>query len=166
MRERKSNGTAKVMLVESVSLIAAFAAMLIVNEGISEWEHRVSYFTDIPSILVILVLCIPVLAASGLWEDFLRAFLIGREDAAYKLAELKRTQAAVRLVQRQVVCAGLMNVSFAVIMLLHSLDMPETIGPYFAQAILSVFYVSIFEMLLLPLSVEVEKKIVNYMEAE
>lgn len=159
-----TNTTMKVMLVEIASLAIGFFCMMIMNVGLSELNLRIMRFLDLPTFIVMVILCFPVLAASGLWNDFMRAFSLGRVGNTCGLAELKRTQTAVRMMQRQVLYAGLMNMVFAVIMLLYSIETAEKIGPYMAVAFISIFYVSIIEMLLLPLRVEVEKKLIDYME--
>lgn len=171
MEEKETNGvreerntTMRVMVVEVASLAIGFLGMMLMNVGVSELRRQMLSFVDIPTLVVMMIFCVPVLAASGLWNDFLRAFSLGGEGKSYGIAELKRTQTAVRMMQRQVLYAGLMNMVFAVIMLLHSLDTPEQIGPYMAVAFISIFYVSVIEMLLLPLRVEIEKKLIDYME--
>ena len=43
---------------------------------------------------------------------------------------------------------------------------PEELGPNVAVILLTAFYVAIFEMLLLPVQLEVKRRIIDYMEAE
>lgn len=165
-KKRRAGGAMWVMAVQVGSLAVCIAYMTITMVGIGGFEYSLMLLLDFPTLLIIAAMCVPVLAASGLWGDFLRAFLPGREGVPHTLVQLKRTQAAVQMMQRQIVYAGVMSISHAVILLLSQLSMPERIGPSMGVAVLSAFYVAVLELLLLPLRVKVEKQLIDYMEGE
>ena len=50
--------------------------------------------------------------------------------------------------------------------LLSVLSEPEQLGPYLAITLLSGFYAVVIEMLLLPLQIEVKRRIIDYIEEE
>lgn len=72
----------------------------------------------------------------------------------------------VELMQKQIICAGIILISFMLIVVLGFLQKPEALGSNVAVILLTAFYVAIFEILLLPVQLEVKRRIIDYMEAE
>ncbi len=70
------------------------------------------------------------------------------------------------MLQKQVVCAGIMAMLLTFIIILRTLSDIHALGPNLAVAILTVFYATIIEMLLLPLHLEVKRRIIDYMELD
>mgnify|MGYP005607901209 CR=1 FL=1 len=73
-----------------------------------------------------------------------------RKKYTCSLADLKRTLDVVELLQKQILCAGFVLTSFMLIVVLGFLQEPSALGPNIAVVLITVFYVAIFEMLLLP----------------
>ena len=82
------------------------------------------------------------------------------------MSELRRTQDVVELMQKQVGYAGILSMLLTVIQILHILSDPASLGPLCAVAILVVVYAIVIEMLLLPLQMEVKRRIIDYMEVD
>ena len=70
------------------------------------------------------------------------------------------------MMQKQILYAGIIVSFQGFFALLHSLDDLATIGPNTSVALLAVFYMAIFELLMLPLQIEAKRRIVDYIELE
>lgn len=151
------------MIMEIVSILLGILIML-------GFSHEGSYlaFTlmDLPSFVIILVFIVPVLIRGGVWKDFKRAFLLLKKGYTCHLSELRRTQDVLEMLQKQVVCAGIMAMLITFIIILRTLRDLHELGPKLAVAILTVLYAIIIEMLLLPLHLEVKRRIIDYMELD
>lgn len=94
------------MLFEIISVIVGILITWIYMGGGMNVQ-LLSYFIDLPSLICILVFCIPVLLRNGLWKDFIRAIKLLRKTYVCRLSELKRTLDVVELMQKQVLYAGI-----------------------------------------------------------
>lgn len=121
---------------------------------------------DFPSLIIILVFTVPVLFGNGMWKDFKRAFSLLRKKNTCHLSELKRTLDVVEMMQKQLIYAGIIGMMLSFIHLLHILSDPASIGPNLSLAILTIFYAFLLEMMLLPLQLEVKRRIIDYMEED
>jgi len=79
------------------------------------------YFIDMPSLIILLLICIPILLASNLWKDFNNAFRIvlgkGKERT---LLEIKRAVEAVNLVMKTLLYGGFFAFFFTIPIILHA----------------------------------------------
>lgn len=137
-------------LVLLVAVIMGFELSLDPN-----FEYSISSFIDFLSFLGIIIIVIPSLIFMGEWKNFLKAFSVGKKK--YTLLELKNINGAVSACQKLVLYAGLMEFIMQLIIILHSLDVPEALGPYISVAILTVFYAAFFECLLVPVKTNAER---------
>lgn len=154
------------MIMEVVSIVLGLLLMAIWSAGNGGFMPVLAKVIDIPSLLCILILSVPVLFRSGLGKDFLRAFKLLNKKYQCHLSELKRTLDAVEMMQKQVLCAGVFSMLFSFVYVLAALNAPENLGPNMAIAVLTIFYAVIIEMLLLPLQIEVKRRIIDYIEEE
>ncbi len=153
------------MIMELVSII--LGVFLLGTLGYEGMElHRISYLIDLPSLVIILILTVPVLLRGGMWKDFKRAWKLLRKDYTCHLGELRRTLDVVEMMQKQVIYAGIISLLMSLIAILHNLSDPTRLGPNMAVAILTMLYAVCFEMLLLPLQLEVKRRIIDYMEED
>ena len=152
------------MILEIISIFLGILLIGTANHesGVVDW-HMFRNMIDIVSLLAILVFTAPALLRDGVWKDFKRAFKLLRKDYTCHLSELRRTLDVVEMVQKQVIYAGVISLLMAVIDILRILSDFSKLGPYLAVAILAVLYAMIFEMLLLPLQLEVKRRIIDYM---
>lgn len=153
------------MIMELVSLI--LGVFLLGTLGYEGMElYRISYLIDLPSLVIILILTVPVLLRGGMWKDFKRAWKLLRKDYICHLGELRRTLDVVEMMQKQVIYAGIISLLMSLITILHCLSDPMSLGPNMAVAILTMLYAVCFELLLLPLQLEVKRRIIDYMEED
>lgn len=122
------------------------------------------YFMDLPTLILLLIICVPFLLSTGLIKDFNNAFriVLGRKKET-TLIELKRAVEAVTLTIKSILCTGSLITTMSLIMLIHLLDTPASLGPKISVCILSVVYVCIFILILLPLRAALNLRIIEYM---
>lgn len=150
-----------VMLVEVISLVLAVLLMT----GITEDLGVLVYLIDLPTLLILLFLALPALFVNGLAGDFVRLFH-KNNDRKESLGDLKRSLLAVELLQKQFLYAGLMTATMGIMLMLHRLSEPEMIGPSVSVIMVAIIYTAIFELILMPLKVAIEKRIAQYMEED
>lgn len=142
-----------------------FIVIFLFNLMMGSWGlSALSWFLDIPSLLVIAMVLIPGLIIMGEWKDFIRAFSVGINR--YSLLELKNIIGAVAAAQKLTLYGALFAIIISGILVMGSLDTPSTIGPNLAVCFLSGFYAVILEFLLLPLKLNAERKMNEEMDFE
>lgn len=154
------------MLIEVVTIIVSIVLMAVVCGSQLGVGAVLTGLWDFPSLISLLVLSLPILFRNGMWKDFIRGFKLLRKSYKCSLADLKRTLDVIELLQKQILYAAIVLTVFAMIIVLGYLQTPETMGANLAVALITVFYGAILEMLLLPMHVEVKRRIIDYMEAE
>lgn len=161
------------ILVTMIAVVLVFAYSVVLMEG---GVVTVPNFLDIPSLLLILLLVIPILISAGLIKDFRlsfkRAFL---ERMSVTRAELKRSMEAVMLAVRANWMAGifsfLIDSSF-----IWRLDMKELGGSLeqyihlslvnMSVAVLPLFYAVVLNLILLAVYGRLKKRCIDYMGEE
>ena len=147
-----------VILGEILLLVVAFLFDLFVCGG------NITWYLDIPSIILNLVILIPGLIIMGAWKDFIKAFSVGTKH--YSLLELKNILGAVSTAQKLVVLGALFALIISAIVVLGQVSDASLIGPNLAICFLSAFYAVIIELLLLPLHLNVEREMNREMDFE
>ena len=151
-----------ILLLELLLFIIVFFATIIITTGKIQ---SFSYFIDIPSFLIILLVLIPGLIIMGEWKDFIKSFSVGIKD--FNLLELKNIILAVDAAQKLTIYAALFSIiSSAIIILVKLSTDSQLIGPNLAVCFLSGFYAIIIEFLLLPLRLNAERKMNEEMDFE
>lgn len=149
----------RVVLVGQLVLIAAVFIFNVVSSfGVSS----MIWFIDMPSILLILIVLIPGLLIMGEWKDFIKAFSVGIKE--YRLLELKNIVEAVSAAQKLTVYGALFAIIISAVLVMGQLNDPSTIGPNLAVCFLAGFYAIIIEFFLLPLRLNVERKMNEEMD--
>lgn len=116
----------------------------------------IGIFIDLPSLLIILALTMPMLMSSGLLSDFFKGFiLMGKKVNFYSSIDLKRIIEADKLVIRALLLAGAIGTITGIIALLAKLDDPSLLGPYFSVALITALYSLILISLILPVKAKV-----------
>lgn len=79
------------MIMELISIALGVILLGAIDYG-SGWIElpRLGYLVDIPSLVIILVLTVPVLFKGGLWRDFKRAWRLLWKDYNCHLIEVRR----------------------------------------------------------------------------
>lgn len=172
------------MLLE---LFIIVGAGIFLNAYCTDLSHGflggLSYLCDLPTLICIALLTLPLLLRKGMWKDFVRAismqrknryvfsrkegkFTIEKKKVVYSLAQMKRSLDSVEFMQKQILYSGILIVILPLIYILAQLNHPEAMGPNMAVTLLSVLYTAALELLLLPLQLDIKRRIINYMEEE
>lgn len=114
----------------------------------------------------ILLLSLPILVKNGLFKDFIRVFKMQSKKYSCSLSDMRRSLDVVELMQKQVLYAGGITTIVPIIYVLCSIDNMASLGPNMAVALMTVFYTAILELFLLPLQIELKRRIIDYMEEE
>lgn len=128
-------------------------------------QFQIGYLFDVPSLICLFVILIPVILGTGTKKDLRNAFRMGfSRNKSYSLIELKRAGEAVSLcIKMLFLTAGLVAL-LECVMLLHQMTALEQLGPICATIILIMLYGVFFSMLLLPLKVIINNRIISYMD--
>ena len=119
-------------------------------------------FVDLPTILLILCISVPILLSTGLGKDFSNAFRIAlNPNKAYAKDSLKRALEAVRLMIRTLLCSGGAIFLLKGILTLHRLDDPASLGPILSASLLSLLYALAITLLLLPIYSILKMKLIE-----
>lgn len=114
-------------------------------------------FIDIPSLIVILGVCIPILLASGLAKDFIRGFkVMQRLPNQLTEIELKRTLIAISLVMKSTIIGGLLGTLVGSVAIGANIDSITKLGPSIGVALLTILYAVVFYVMLLPVQYRVK----------
>lgn len=155
-REKMSIG--KVLFMEMLVIIVAVLYITMVTGGMG----GIIMLIDIPSLLLIIFFCVPVIVVSGLWGDFIKAFSVSKQK--YSIAQLRRCLEAVLVAQKLVLISSFFTAFISIITLLRRLEEPALFGPNLAVVCLSGLYAVILEFLLLPLKTNVQVTLIHEME--
>lgn len=154
------------MLIELFSVIISFVILFFIIQGDLGFGQVLMNYLDIPSLICILFLVLPILARNGLWKDFVCAFKMQKKAYTCGLSQMKRSLDAVELMQKQVLYAGLIVTIVPIIYILGIPEPADWFNANVAVALIPVLYAAILELFLLPLQLEVKKRIILYMEEE
>lgn len=120
-------------------------------------------FLDLPSVLMIVLITLPMLMASGLFPDFKRSFrVIMAKSNQFSEEEIRRSLLAVQLTTKLVVGAGLFGTLIAAISMARAIQDPSVIGPSLSVALLTIFYGFCFVFLLMPIQAKLKSLIIGY----
>lgn len=127
-------------------------------------------FTDIPSLIILLLLVIPVLISAGMFRDFWAAF--GRAFSARMTCtrvELQRSMEAIKLARKSNYAAGLFGFLTAFIISCKRYGYDDAMNErifwvYMAIAILPVFYAVVFDLIFLTVYGRLKKRYIDFMQ--
>lgn len=123
-------------------------------------------FVDLPSIIIIMAISIPMLMASGLLTDFIRGFkVMGQKVNTWSLLELKKTEVALKLMTKLLLLSGSFGSLIGVVSIFSSLSDIRKIWPNLAVALLTLLYSVLLVFILLPVQARV-KAIILTMDKE
>lgn len=145
-----------------VSILALFIMLVFmcIIQGL-----ELTYLIDLPSILLILLITIPILMSTGLFRDFNNAFRLGmrKKEENVTLRELKRAVEAVSLAIRTILLSGVLVSVIQCVAILRNLDDPSFLGSMLSLAILVIVYAMGLALLLLPLRTRLKIKMIEYL---
>lgn len=154
------------MIMEIISIVGGMIFLILMTYVGGDKTFSFNWFIDFPTLLVMLIFVVPVLMRGGVWRDFKRAFKLLKKDFTCRLSELRRTKDVLEMIQKQVWYAGILTMMVSVMYVMANISDLSMLGPNIAVVVLTLFYAVIFEMLLLPLALEVKRRIINYMDLE
>lgn len=155
-----------IMLIELVAIIVSMFLMALLFQGGAGSLKFLTMFLDLPSLICILLLSLPILVKNGLFKDFIRAFKMQSKKFSCSLSDMRRSLDVVELMQKQILYAGGIATIVPVIYVLCIVDDLALVGPNIAVSLMTVFYTAILELLLLPMQLEIKRRIIDYMEEE
>ncbi len=149
--------------------ILSFAAVILIMIAMLAFSGgglgSVLLFVDVPSLLLLLVLTIPILLSSGLWKDFNNAFRIGMgKRKVTTIAEIKRALEAIILVKNTLIYGAVFISIFTAILILKQLDDISTLGPNLAVMLITLLYALATNIVLLPLKSRLQIMLMEHIQ--
>ena len=139
-----------------------FLGIFLINIFLGNWGlSAITWFLDLPSLLLIAFILFPGIAIMGAWKDFINAFSVGIKP--FSLLQLKNIIEAVDAAQKLTVCGALFAIIISGVLIMGRLD-SSMMGPNLAVCFLSGFYAVIIEFLLLPLRLNAERRMNEEMD--
>ena len=160
---KKKNSVGKVLLMSVVVFAIFFWFNILMSMGTKGLEMFTNFF-DLPALILLLLLVVPMLVVSGSGRDFLNVFSIGKKE--YPIRSLKRSLEAVQLVQKLILYSSMISCIMAIVTILTCLEDTATLGPCLAVAMLIVFYAAVLELFLIPVKAKVQNAITDLMDVE
>ena len=154
------------MIMEIISIVGGMIFLILMTYTGWDRTFALSWFIDFPTLLVMVIFVVPVLMRGGMWKDFKRAFQLLKKRYDCRLSELRRTKDVLEMIQKQIWYAGILTMMVSIMYIMVNISDPSLLGPNIAISILTLFYTVVLEMLLLPLQLEVKRRIINYMDLE
>ena len=118
-----------------------------------------SWYIDLPSIIIPLGITFFVLFASESLWDFFQGFAIVYGKKEYSDERIIEAWYAMKTVLVTIPIAGAFSFLVSLVAIIGFLFQTEVLGPNLAVAILSLFYCCVAEILLIPTAVRLRKKI-------
>lgn len=153
--KRKGNWTIFGTISSFLLLVVACILVILSTAG----AKSLSWFIDMPSIIIPIGITFFVLIASESLWDFGQAFVIVYGKGSHGNEQIKDAWCAMKTVLGTVPIAGVFTFLVGIVAIIGHLSNPELLGPHMAVAILSVFYCCIIEILLIPTAVRLYKRI-------
>lgn len=115
--------------------------------------------------LIVIIIFISMMVASGLLKDFNNAFrlTIGKKNAK-SILELKRAKEAVKFAGKLFIMSGFLGTLMGIIMVAYSCSTIKSIMINMSVALLTMFYGLVLYILLLPIQLRIEIKISEFMQ--
>lgn len=116
-----------------------------------------TWFIDMPSVLIPLGITMFVLIASESIWDFKQVFLIVYGKKEHSEEQIKASWKAMKTVLFTIPLAGVFTFIVGVVAIIQHLSDVTILGPNLAVAILSLFYCCVIEILLIPTAVRLQR---------
>lgn len=153
-------------LLAFLSVIAATGYVMLIGAS-GELSIGFSRIFDAPTIVMLALFVIPMLASSGMLKDFNNAFrfVMGRKRAE-SLRELKRAKEAVKLIIKVVIAGSVFVACLESIVILYEMDDISSLGPILAVILLMMVYGLAVSLLLFPVESILTLKIQEFISEE
>lgn len=147
----------------AVMLVTGVIMIFMVNGSMMPVRQMVAYYLDPISILLLGLICLALLLASGMLKDFNNAFrYVLKKESKATLSQLKRALEAVCFIMKGISYIAAFIVAFCIIFLLYSMADPSTLGPIVSMDLLIILYGMIINLVLLVIKSRLKLKIMEY----
>ncbi len=150
-----------------LAIIGVIFSVLLLHVTTELGFSNMLVYYDVVSMLQMVVLIVPILAAAGLIKDFNTALklALGKKKAD-SLLQLKRAKEAVKLTGNICVASGALGTccGFIQVFYMYRDASMASLLAGLGVAILTLFYSLIIYLLLLPIKSKIEIKILEYMQ--
>lgn len=145
-------------IISILALIVALVVMLsFSSSGI------LLYMIDLPSLIILIIITIPLLFASGLIKDFIKSFLVVHtKNKEISLIQLKKAFEAVSMAIQANFYAGGFIAIVSIIIVLKDLNSLEYLGPNLVVAILPLMYAFAINIVLISIKYKLKLKILQF----
>lgn len=144
-----------------ISVLAAVILMLVFCGGIS-WQM----FVDIPSLILLAVIVIPVVCVSGFGKDFIKAFSITGTKKETTLVQINRSIEAVKLVKSTLLYTGIFTTLFSIMIVFRAeAERGVELGRLLVNcevAMITLVYALGLCLILLPVSAALKRRRIEY----
>lgn len=146
-------------ILSMVAMVLFMVLLLAVSGG------AVRTFIDLPTIILMLVVIIPMLISTGLFKDFNNGLRLGiTKKMPQTVTEIKRAIEAVKLVMTASLVTGIfISIAGMIIVFVNVGDMAVLL-PNVSVALIGVIYGIIIYLLLLPFRTILNLKLINYIQ--
>ena len=148
-----------------LSVIVVIVSVFLLASAGEACVFGIFHFFDIVSMLIVIIIFISMMVASGLLKDFNNAFrlTIGKKNAK-SILELKRAKEAVKFAGKLFIMSGFLGTLMGIIMVGYSCSTIKSIMINMSVALLTMFYGLVLYILLLPIQLRIEIKISEFMQ--
>ncbi len=149
-------------LISIIVLIVVIISMLFMGGA-----GGVTVFIDFPNLLLLILIVLPILAGTNMLKDFNSAFRFAMSRKKnFNIPELRRASEAVTLVMQTLLYAGmLISITGIIFILRQSAEMElDFIFANFAVAVLPIFYVMGFNLILLLIRAKINRMIIDFVQ--
>ena len=153
--KQKGKWTIAGTILSFILLVVACVFTILSASGLKS----LSWYIDLPSIIIPLGITFFVLFASESLWDFFQGFAIVYGKKEYSDERIIDAWHAMKTVLVTIPIAGAFSFLVSLVAIIGFLFQTEVLGPNLAVAILSLFYCCVAEILLIPTAVRLRKKI-------
>lgn len=144
--ERQKSRWSIIGAVLGIMLLVLAMISVINMSGAWQWQFR--YYLDIPSLLIVTGITLIVLAISGQFKNFFYGFKVSVTRNGSPTA-IKQSVDAFKIAMLSNVFAGGFGFVTGFITFLTNITEPSNIGPALVVAVLSIFYPSVINLIIL-----------------
>lgn len=144
-----------------ISLFVLIIAVVILT--VFAGAGSIIYLVDLPSLGLLLFITIPILVASGLFPDFMKAFrLVMEKKKEVSLIQLKKSMEGVSLAIKMNFYAGGFLSLYGFIQIMISMDGMEQVGKQLAMSTLAFLYAIAINMILISVRYKLKGMILDF----
>lgn len=154
----------------SIVVVALIATIVFTFVLMAQGFGAAAFFVDAPTLILLILITVPFLVASGTFKDFLNAFPLGitgkLKKRAPTLTELKKASHAVRVaIVTMFAGAGFSTVISLILLLSNIVNFTAVAGQAFAVLLLSFGYACLVTLMLIPLKARIDHTVIQLLSA-